>query len=124
MTNSEKHIVQLFQELDDNQKLNCLKFLQFNADPAEVIKRFGQRHQKVHKSSISFDSFPSLVTEGIILTTVKMNTAFGKFTGIGKTANEAKFFAVRNAENVEYSMLTDAEDKIGLLLDIQDKKWF
>ncbi len=112
MNTQEKHIVQLFHELDDNQKFNCLRLLQFNADPSKVITRFAERHQKVHKSNISFYSISTQVTEGVVLTHAGINTAFGKFTGVGRTTNEARFFAVRNAESCEYSMLTEIDKEI------------
>ena len=100
MNRQQSLIINLFNDLDDSHKLECLKTLQFSADPSQVIKRFSERHQAVHKVNISFNC-TATVTEGVILTEAILNTEFGKFRGVGKTSLEAKFLAIRKAEQAE-----------------------
>lgn len=120
MTEQTKKIIVQFNELDELERLECLKFLQFNADPHQVIKRFAERHQKVHKSNIAFYCFP-ITSKNDQLTEAKMKTAYGKFTGVGKTSIEAKVHAVRNAESVEYQLLNSkvTYDPFGVLATLE-----
>jgi hypothetical protein len=110
MSQKTREIVQLFNDLDDSEKVGLLKILKFHNDPSEVIKRFSERHQSVHKSSIGFKS-SVLNTNGVVTVTVTMTTAFGKFTGVGRNSAEGKFHAIKNAQAVEYLSLSENEDE-------------
>lgn len=106
MTTQTQQIIDLFNELGDAEKMKCLKTLQFNADPSMVIKRFSERHQKVHKSNIEFKS-TTTITGGNVSTSVDLITAFGKFTAAAATSIEAKCLAVREANNEEFGKINE-----------------
>ena len=125
MNDTQNLIINLFNDLDDSHKLECLKTLQFSADPSQVIKRFSERHQAVHKVNISFNC-NATVTEGVILTEAILNTEFGKFKGVGKTSLEAKFLAVMKAQQAEYQSIKtrfvperDTYDPFGVLKTLE-----
>ena len=110
MSQKTREIVQLFNELDDSEKLGLLKILKFHNDPSEVIRRFSERHQSVHKSSIVFRSLV-LNTNGEVSVQVTITTAFGEFVGVGKNSAEGKVYAIKKAQAVEYLSLSEDEDE-------------